>query len=117
MEQQKDGGDGGGVDDVARDIERFQLSGEGGYQPHRGAVEAAPHAPPTGVELQRRIFVHNKPHASGGLQWVDDVELKKQRRYPTIPSPSLAMQDKSSTTGLASRPYFFFLPIYFLFYS
>jgi hypothetical protein len=81
MEQQKDGGDGGGVDDVARDIERFQLSGEGGYQPHRGAVEAAPHAPPTGVELQRRIFVHNKPHASGGLQWVDDVELKKQRRY------------------------------------
>jgi hypothetical protein len=79
MEGQQGGGD-GAVEDVARDIERFQLSGEGGYQPQRGSASDAPHAaPPTGVELQRRIFTHNKPHSSGGLQWVDEVELKKQR--------------------------------------
>jgi hypothetical protein len=81
MEGQQGGGD-GAVEDVARDIERFQLSGEGGYQPQRGSASDAPHAaPPTGVELQRRIFTHNKPHSSGGLQWVDEVELKKQRRF------------------------------------
>ena len=81
MEGQQGGGD-GAVDDVARDIERFQLSGEGSYQPQRGSASDASHAaPPTGVELQRRIFAHNKPHSSGGLQWVDEVELKKQRRF------------------------------------
>ena len=71
------------MDDVARDIERFKLSGEGSYQPQRGSASDAPQhaAPPTGVELQRRIFAHNKPHSSGGLQWVDEVELKKQRRF------------------------------------
>jgi hypothetical protein len=68
----------GGVDEVARDIERFQLSNEGAYQPQK-ASSATPHTPPTGVELQKRIFVQNKRHASGGLQWIDEAELKKQR--------------------------------------
>ncbi len=37
-------------------------------------------APPTGVELQKKIFSCNKRHELGGLCWTDEEELKRQRR-------------------------------------
>lgn len=72
--------------DVARDIERFQLeSGSATEEYHplqqRPLSDSEQHVvvPPTGLELQRRIFEHNKRHASGGLWWTDEAELRKQR--------------------------------------
>jgi hypothetical protein len=70
--------------EVERDIQRFQLSEQTAYQPQKGtstpsSSEQSSHIPPTGLELQRRIFSKNRRHPGGGLQWIDEAELKKQR--------------------------------------
>jgi len=72
--------------EVERDIQRFQLSEQTAYQPQKGtstpsSSEQSSHIPPTGLELQRRIFSKNRRHPGGGLQWIDEAELKKQRRF------------------------------------